>query len=114
MGIGFLVLAGYLVATGRAGMVASLSTVQWAWVLGTGLLLSGYVATWYGALRRAPATVVTAVLVAAAPITAALSAFEAGSLPEPTPAAGYLLALAAVALLAWAALRSRRAPALAA
>lgn len=114
MGIGFVVLVGYLVVTGRVGMIAELSIVQWAWVLGTGLLLSGYVATWYAALRRAPATVVTAVLVAGAPITAALSTLEGGSLPGVAPAGGYLLTLGAVALLAWAAFRARRAPALAA
>ena len=112
MGIGWVVLVGYLVVTGRAGMIAQLSAVQWAWALMTGLLLAGYVATWYAALRRAPATVVTAVLVAAAPITATLSAFESGSLPGGAPMGGYLLALAAVAVLAWAAWRGRRVDAL--
>ena len=34
------------------------------WVLITGVLLAGYVATWFAALRLAPATTVTSVLVA--------------------------------------------------
>lgn len=109
MGIGFVVLVGYLAVTGRAGTIIGLGVVQWVWVLATGLLLAGYVATWYAALRRAPATVVTAILVAAAPITAALSSFEAGSLPAAAPIGGYLLMLVAVAALGWAAWRGRRA-----
>ena len=31
-----------------------MSAEQWAWVLGTGVLLSGYVGTWYAALGALP------------------------------------------------------------
>jgi drug/metabolite transporter (DMT)-like permease len=44
------------------------------WVLVTGVILAGYVATWFAALSRAPALDVTAVLVIGAVITALLAA----------------------------------------
>ena len=47
--------------------------MPWPWVLLTGAILSGYVLTWFGALRRAPAIDVTAVLVLGAFITAMLA-----------------------------------------
>ena len=106
LGIGLVVLAGYLAVSGRAGAVAALSPVQWAWVIGTGLILSAYVATWFAALRRAPASLVAAVLVAGAPITALLQALQAGAVPATPALAGQLLIGAAVILLAAIAVRA--------
>jgi drug/metabolite transporter (DMT)-like permease len=108
MVIGLIVLVGYLVLSGRSGAITTLSATQWSWVLATGVLLAGYVATWYAALQRAPATVVTCVLVAAAPITVLLSAFGEGQLPTVGPLAGYGLVLAGVVAMAWVALRVGR------
>lgn len=107
MGFGLIVLVGYLAVTGRLGLVAQLGPVQWAWVLGTGVLLAGYVATWYGALRRAPAATVAAVLTLGAPITAGLSAVVNGGVPAAGPLGGYLLMLLAAGGLAVASLRGR-------
>ena len=99
LGIGLVVLGGYVVVTGRLGGALALEPAQWAWVLGTGALLAGYVATWFAALRLAPASVVTAVLVIGAPITALLAVMSGGSLPTPVQSGGYvLIALAAVAV----------------
>jgi drug/metabolite transporter (DMT)-like permease len=111
MAIGLVVLFGYLAISGRTGAIATLNGTQWLWVLGTGLLLAGYVATWYAALRRAPATVVTTVLVAAAPITAILSAIGSGGLPTLPVLSGEVLVLASVGSLALITLRGRTAPA---
>jgi drug/metabolite transporter (DMT)-like permease len=105
MGLGLVFLAGYLVVTGRAALVASLGAEAWTWVLVTGVLLAGYVGTWYAALRHAPATVVTSVLVLAAPITGALQAASRGSMPDPTVLAGY--GLIAISVLAVARLAGR-------
>ncbi len=102
MGFGLVVLVGYLAFSGRLGLISTLSAAQWAWVLGTGVLLAGYVATWYGALKRAPATVVTAVLTLGAPITALLQAIASGTVPAPLPLTGQLVTLAAAGgLAAW-------------
>ena len=97
MGIGLLVLAGYLAVSGRLGSIAALDGSQWAWVLVTGGILAGYVATWFAALERAPASVVTSVLVLGAVVTGALTAATKGTAPSPTVVAGYLLILLAAA-----------------
>jgi drug/metabolite transporter (DMT)-like permease len=73
MGLGTLILLGWLAATGRLDDVVRLGGDQWVWVLLTGLLLTGYVATWYAALARAQAVDVTAVLVFGAVVTAWLA-----------------------------------------
>jgi drug/metabolite transporter (DMT)-like permease len=100
LGIGLAVLVAFLVVTGRIGGIVGLDAVAWIWVGVTGLLLSGYVGTWFAALKRAPATEVTSILVVGAVITGTLSAFSRGVVPEPLTAGGYaLIALAAVALV---------------
>ncbi|HLX34840.1 MAG TPA: DMT family transporter [Candidatus Limnocylindrales bacterium] len=106
LGFGMVVLVAYLGATGRVSAIASLSLVQWAWALGTGVLLAAYVATWFGALRRAPASLVTAVLVVGAPVTATLQAISTGGLPAAGPLAGNGLLLGGALLLAGLALVS--------
>jgi drug/metabolite transporter (DMT)-like permease len=68
----------------------------------TGALLTGYVTTWYAALQRAPATLVTSVLVVGVVVTAALQAATSGTAPAVQALAGHglLLAGGAVAILA--------------
>ena len=99
MGIGLVVLIGYLAVSGKVGVVAELGPMQWGWVLLTGLVLAGYVATWFAALQRAPASIVTSVLVPGAVVTGALTAVSKGTAPSVTVVAGYLLIVAAVALI---------------
>jgi drug/metabolite transporter (DMT)-like permease len=108
LGIGLVILVGYLALTGRLGAVAALGSDQWRWVLLTGALLSGYVATWFAALQRAPASLVTAILVVGAPVTAALQAVQTGSLPVVPVLAGQVLVLVAGVTLAAPAIRRWR------
>lgn len=115
LGIGLVVLTGYLAATGSLGAIAALTASQWTWVLITGLLLSGYVGTWYAALQRAPASLVTAILVLGAPVTAGLQALQTGRIPPMPVLTGELLVLlAAGALVATTLRRWRLVPAAAA
>lgn len=79
MGLGTVILVGWLLVSGRAGDLFHLAAEQWGWAILTGLLLSAYVATWYGALARAQAVDVTAVLVFGAVVTAVLSRAADGS-----------------------------------
>ncbi len=88
MGIGLVLLVGYLAVTGKLGGIVSVSAEGWGWVLLTGVFLAGYVASWMAALQRAPASAVTAVLVLAAVITTLLQALANGTLPAPTAVIG--------------------------
>jgi len=111
LGIGLVVLVGYLGLSGKVGALVALDASQWTWVLVTGALLAGYVGTWFAALQRAPASVVASVLVLGAPITAVLAALANGTIPAALPLAGYtLIVLAAGGLALVAVRRSRAAP----
>jgi len=100
LGLGLVVLFGYLAVAGKLTLIGGLGATQWTWIALTGLLLAGYVGTWFSALKLAPATVVTSVLVLAAPITALLDVAINGRVPGTAPLAGYgLITLAAVVLV---------------
>jgi drug/metabolite transporter (DMT)-like permease len=78
MAVGTLILVGWVLVSGRGDELAQLSGYQWSWAVLTGVLLSGYVATWFAALARAQAVDVTAVLVFGAVITAVLASTADG------------------------------------
>lgn len=108
LGIGLVVLLGFVVLSGRWDELTGYGTEQWGWALLTGVILTGYVATWYAALARAQAVDVTAVLVLAAIVTALLNAgYAAASLDV----LGLGLIAAGGALIALRALRPTPAPA---
>ena len=100
-------LVGYLAFTGKLALLGGLGATQWSWVVVTGVLLAAYVATWFSALRFAPATAVTSVLVLGAPITALLDAFVNGRVPGIAPIAGYGLVVVGALALGVALLRRR-------
>jgi drug/metabolite transporter (DMT)-like permease len=110
---GAVVLLGFLALSGRLPVLAGLTPVQWGWVAGPGLLLLGYVLTWYHALRLAPALVVTSVLTLGAPVTALLDAvFVTHRWTTSQALSGALLAAGAalVTLAVWWATRVPPAP----
>ena len=102
MGLGTVVLVAWVAVTGKLDALTGLDGEQWQWVVLTGLLLAGYVATWYGALARAQAVDVTAVLVFGAVVTAALSGAFDGAAVD---AVGVTLIAAGSLLAAITALR---------
>ena len=108
MALGAALILGFLLVTGRIGAIAAFTVEQWAIVGATGLLLLGYVGSWYGALQRAPASLVTTVLVGGAIITAGLAAIRTGQLPAPTVESGLLLLAVALAMAVWSSARTRR------
>jgi drug/metabolite transporter (DMT)-like permease len=99
MGLGLVVLVGYLAVSGRLGGLGAISGAAFLWILVTGVLLAGYVATWFSALRYAPATTVTSVLVTAVVVTGVLSSVSNGAAPDPRVVLGYLLILVSAALV---------------
>ncbi|MFA5020585.1 MAG: DMT family transporter [Patescibacteria group bacterium] len=74
MFFGSIILVGYLFLTSNLSGMFSVSASQWGWVVLVGVLLAGYNLTWYGALKKMPATVAVSALVLASPLTALLSA----------------------------------------
>jgi drug/metabolite transporter (DMT)-like permease len=103
MGLGSVVLIGWVAVRGDLGLLTGMDAGQLGWVVLTGVLLAGYVATWFAALQRALAVDVTAVLVLAVPITATLDSLVHGT--PLSPQLGWLALLvgggALVVLLAW-------------
>lgn len=79
MGVGVVVLIAWGFASGGFAGLAGLGWSQWSWALITGVILSGYVGTWFFALARAPALDVTAVLVFSIVVTALLQAAAQGA-----------------------------------
>ncbi len=107
LGFGLAVLVGYLGLVGKLSIVATLTAEQWGWTLVTGGLLSGYVGTWYAALKRAPASVVTAILVLGAPVTAMIQALAGGPAPAVPAVLGHaLLLVGAATFVTWTIRRS--------
>jgi drug/metabolite transporter (DMT)-like permease len=72
MSLGSLLLFAYVAASGRLGLVAGLSLLQWAFVGVTGLILLAFTATSVLGLRLASATAVTAIPAGSPIITTAL------------------------------------------
>ncbi|HEY8788723.1 MAG TPA: DMT family transporter [Actinopolymorphaceae bacterium] len=79
MGVGSVVLVAWTLLRGEGAALTALTGAQWMWVLLTGVILAGYVSTWFAALSRAPAVDVTAVLVVGAVVTALLAAGVKGA-----------------------------------
>jgi len=98
MGIGSLVLVGYLAGTGRLGDLGSLDAAQLGWALITGVLLAAYVASWFCALARARALDVTSILVGSVAVTSLLQGIAGRSLPRPGYLGVVLVALGIAAL----------------
>lgn len=93
---GAVLLIAWGIASGGIAAIGQLGATQIGWVLLTGLVLAGYVGTWYAALSRAPAIDVTAVLVGGFIITASLNSLVLG---KPLPStAGLGLVIAGVVL----------------
>lgn len=89
MGVGTVALLSWCAMRGTLAPVPDLTAGQWGWVLLTGVLLAGYVGTWYAALARAQAVDVTAVLVVGAVITAVLGTVVKGA--PITPDLGWIV-----------------------
>jgi drug/metabolite transporter (DMT)-like permease len=94
MAIGAAALVAIVGATGDLAAVVTFGASQWLFIGVTAALLIGYVLTWFGALRRAPATSVTSILVLGAVVTTILQSWSTGGVPPPAAATGNLLLLA--------------------
>ncbi len=109
LGGGLVVLVAWAAATGALAKVPDAGVEVWAWAAVTGLVLAGYVACWLVALAHGPATVVTAVLVLAVPVTAVLDAAFRGVALAPKLEGLVVIVVAGLVVVRWP--RSRRDPA---
>ncbi len=108
MVVGSLSLLALVAVGGGLDGIAAWGTAQWQAIAITSLLLAGYVATWYGALQRASASLVTSVLVLAVVVTTGLQAWSTGTAPAPTALAGNgLLLIGGLAAIGAVVARSR-------
>lgn len=73
MFFGSLILIGFLIFTQNTEGLFTINSSQFLWLLLVGLLLTGYVITWYSALKKLPITIVSSFLVLASPITTMLN-----------------------------------------
>lgn len=73
MFFGSLILIGFLAWTNNISGLFTINYSQFLWLALVGLLLTGYVITWYGALKKLPITIVASFLVLASPITTLLN-----------------------------------------
>jgi drug/metabolite transporter (DMT)-like permease len=100
MAVGALGIVAFLAVSGRSGGLAALTPWQWLVIAATGVLLLGYVTTWYAALQRAPASLVSSILVGGAVLTVTLTIVRTGTLPVADVAAGVgLLAIGLIATI---------------
>ncbi|MCI4325055.1 MAG: DMT family transporter [Thermoplasmata archaeon] len=99
MGIGAVVLVGYLVATSQVAAVGAFTAGQWSWVAISALLLTAFVGTWYAALKRVDLGVATAILVLGFPVTWLLSVAVRGSPSTALEAAGAVAIAAGIAVV---------------
>ncbi|MFH1280631.1 MAG: EamA family transporter, partial [Candidatus Beckwithbacteria bacterium] len=71
--LGSLILFLAMVGSGKLGLIFKLNSAQWLMTLVSIGLLTGYVMTWYRALKVAPVTLVATVLTLATIVTNMLS-----------------------------------------
>jgi len=100
MTLGSLIILAVIIAQGKTSLLTGLSPIQWGWTLLTSALLTGYVLTWYTALKHAPAILVASLLVPATLVTNSLTAiFITHTFPSAQLLSGTLLALGIVLII---------------
>lgn len=100
LGVGLVVLLGWLAARGDVGQLTTEPRAWWPAALLTGVILSAYVLCWFGALSRAPAVDVTAVLVVGAVVTAVLQRVVDGVTLDGAQVAGLAVILLGAGVIA--------------
>ena len=98
MGIGSVFIAAFLLFTGGFNTVSTLTTLHWQWVLISGIILFGYVTTWYTGLKYVSVSTATIILLLGSPITSLLTFIFQGQPFTQTQAVGSFLLVGGAAL----------------
>jgi len=94
--VGSVLLLAYVAITGHLGLAASLSLLQWGYVVVTGLVLLAFTISSVVGLRHASATAVTAIPAASPLVTTLLVLIARGGSLSPVRLLGLLAVLAAL------------------
>ncbi|RJQ18156.1 DMT family transporter [Candidatus Woesearchaeota archaeon] len=107
MFFGSLFILIFLFATSKAGIILSMTGIQYLWILITGVLLLLYVITYYNGLQYVKVSTAAAVLTIGSPITTLLTFFFQGKGFTVYEIAGsFCIVLGVVAIIWWAKLAS--------
>jgi drug/metabolite transporter (DMT)-like permease len=96
-GSAFILL--FLIATGEAPKIMTLTGVQVGWTLFTSVLLLGYLLAWYEGLKTVPVTLATSLLMLGSPITTMLGVFSGNAITGMQLIGIALLCIGNIALL---------------
>jgi drug/metabolite transporter (DMT)-like permease len=108
IGGGAMLLVAWVAVTGRLDALASLSASQWAWLALTGCVLSVFVSVWFGAVARAQAIDVAAILVPGAIITGLINLGVGGTVAATQVVGWVLILIAGIVFLAGDSVGSER------
>ncbi|MBU2235796.1 DMT family transporter [Patescibacteria group bacterium] len=106
--IGSVFILSFLMFTGKFGALLSAPFAGWGWSILTGAILLLFVLTWYHALKRAPATLITSILVFASPITTFLNEVFRKQELAWNSAVGSLLIIVGIAIFSLAMLKTKK------
>lgn len=73
MGIGSVFITLFLIFTGGFSTISTLTALHWQWILISGIILFGYVTTWYTGLKYVKVSTATIILLLGSPITLLLT-----------------------------------------
>lgn len=99
MFFGTLFIFCFLLLTGQASLIFSISLKQIAWVAATSAFLFGYVMTWYSGLKYVPVSQATAILLIGSPITTLLSFLQTGRINSSEILAGAFIVLGLILII---------------
>jgi drug/metabolite transporter (DMT)-like permease len=99
MTIGTIFLIGMALVEGKLALLTKITPQQLSMMLGSIMFLTVYVVSWHAALKKSPATIVTAVLILATPITNLLSALFLTHTFPPAQIVNALESLIGIAIL---------------
>jgi len=95
MFFGSLFIFLFLLFSGQAPLLMELNLIQIGWVSLTGLLLFGYVITWYSGLKYIPVSKAAVILLLGSPITSLLYFIQTGQITYPAILGIFLIAVGA-------------------
>lgn len=101
MFFGSLALLIYVLATGQFSALNVVPSTGWIWAFAVSLMLFGYVVFWYNALKYAPVSLLSSVLVLAVPITIFLDFIFGDKTPTKENVVASILIFIAITAIMW-------------